>query len=90
MIRVNVTQEHIDNAWQMSVSNSPINLAIIDAWTEKPKDTDIFVGSYFVSYVRKGVRTTVGLPTEAQDFLTAFDARKPVHPFSFNLEVPSA
>jgi hypothetical protein len=82
-MKIKVTQEHIDKGIRSDANKCPLALAICDEGT-KPT-----VGLAYVYLWHEGTHTgkNVRLPHEALMFRRAFDARRPVEPFEFELEL---
>lgn len=81
LIKVNVTQEHINRGIRFKPCLCPVALAIKSAMQQS-----VVVGIY-----EAVVGTTnVYLPIEVTRFINEFDLDLPtnVQPFSFNLEIP--
>jgi hypothetical protein len=81
-IRVNVTQQDIEQGWRGSSQACPVARALrrqdeLRRWWVGP--------DYIISEL--GSREA-NLPPEARVFISAFDHGYPVAPFSFDLEVP--
>jgi hypothetical protein len=88
-LTINVTTEHIADGVCQSDDNCPIALATIEAISALPDDFDkpvtVSVATYglYIDAKNDAEGVDYSLPTEARQFITAFDAKLPVAPFSF-------
>ena len=80
---IDVTQEDINDGKQKSYWKCPIALAL-----KRKTGKDYFV-SYMVSLSNDIESKLVPIPPLAADFIRAFDAGRPVHPFTFEIELPA-
>lgn len=80
IITINVTQEDINAGKRNACELCPVALSVKRMF---PKRT-IYVDTRYIVIDLLGFV----IPIEARDFITAFDAGRPVKPFSFPLEIP--
>lgn len=84
MLKVNVTQEHIDKGERYSTSACPIAWALRDVL---PTDSfGVNVRASVAVWFRNGGYYQAGLPRTAQDFVVEFDNGHNMSPFSFGLD----
>jgi hypothetical protein len=83
MIRIKVTQEHINKGRRRACRQCPVALAIVEQ-TEFPNP---WVGDTHVDLVTSPESPSYKLPAEVQRFIDNFDNGKPVKPFAFNLKI---
>lgn len=87
-MKVQVTQDHIDNGHRNSAVSCPIALAL----KETPGATNVSVGIGTASIGYGNVlrydykRTYYHLPWQATEFIDRFDFGDPVQPFEFEME----
>ena len=95
-VTINVTREHIAKGKPFSTRFCPVALAVKEIASERMEVETSSVGVvtstfsvYFVHYTEKEVfRYHIPLPYDAEKFILDFDNRKPVYPFSFDIEIP--
>lgn len=84
-VAINITEEHIKKGSRCESRSCPIALAVNE--TLKP---DYYVSVYYHITVRQGTDTihSVLTPQVAFDFIKGFDAKIPVSPFQFEIDIP--
>lgn len=85
-VTVSVTQEHIDHGERMRCNRCPVALAIMDAIPDVSNANVDTLGWAALHYGGSHF-AGMALPPEVTDFVLAFDARRPVSPFTFTAEV---
>lgn len=88
-MRIDVTQEDIDKGQQSACYFCPIARAMNRASRDGTTWAVFPASCRADSTDRVGERRLV-LPPAAREFIRAFDAREPVSPFSFDLDIPPA
>ena len=84
MLKVNVTQEHINKGERHSTSACPIAWALKDVL---PADScAVNVRASVAVWFRNSDYYRAWLPRSAQDFVVEFDNGQDVSPFSFELD----
>ena len=84
MLKVNVTQEHIDKGERYSTSACPIARALKDVL---PADScAVNVRAAVAVWFQNSGYYRAWLPHSAQDFVVEFDSGQDVEPFSFELD----
>ena len=78
-MRINVTQEHIDNGSVQNTESCPVALAVV---SQTGRMTRVFPDYIFIEG-----ETRIDLPSKAKQFVDDFDELKFVEPFSFNLPI---
>jgi hypothetical protein len=86
-MRINVTQEHIENGVSRHPGCCPVALALKDI---NPKSDPCVCYSNIFYTDGLGERHFVTSPNAVRGFVSRFDNSKPVEPFSFNLNIPEA
>ena len=84
-MRIEVTQEHIDNGVRKDAGCCPVGLALKDAGVQDPDVQRSFARWEEVSGEWRRTKLPE-LPAAAQLFIERFDAGEPVRPFTFRLE----
>lgn len=84
-MKIQVTQDHIDNGTVKDACLCPIALAIRDA--TGAAHFDVIVSTHGWShYNGNKLLGNYELPVDATNFITKFDLGEPVSPFEFELE----
>ena len=88
-IRIDVTQEHINEGNPTESGYCPVALALQEhaGWSHANAATHQFWPLFENWDERLGVSIRYDLPVEASSFIQAFDDGDPVEPFSFEVEV---
>lgn len=85
MLKVNVTQEHIDKGERYNTGGCPIAWALRDALPEGCCGINVHV-RVAVWFDDAQVYHQAWLPRPAQDFVVEFDNGYDISPFSFELD----
>jgi hypothetical protein len=80
-VRVEVTKNHIQRGRKGNVNYCPIALAL----KEQLGLRQVRVGGIHITFGPQFGGLSVRLPRQAAKFITAFDEKEPVKPFSFTL-----
>lgn len=86
MIRIDVTQEHIDRGVPMDCKRCAVALAMMDADLESPT-----AACGLLTWEENGEERTMKTPMSVREFMDKYDARAwgaiaSVEPFSFDLD----
>lgn len=85
-MRIDVTQEDIDNGTPKNCGKCPIALAAKRAFINNNLEfTDLYVTLFFLVVENKENKTVFDLPRESDRFITFFDQNQKVLPFSFEV-----
>ena len=89
-MRIQVTQDHIDRGRESRqrtprslCKTCPVALALADAGFRDPR---VFPDMFWVWTDGATIRRVSGLPREVTEWISAFDAKRNVEPFSFDIE----
>lgn len=85
MVKIKVTQQHIDKGIPCHPSKCAIAIALADVLVSQ---MSVAVGCGCVTTFRHGRRFDYDLPEDANNFAEMFDCRQPVKPFAFELDLP--
>ncbi len=85
---VHVTQECIDNGVSYEPCGCPVALALKPHFDKKKVNIFVAVEWFEISSVSShSIDRRITLPLIARQFIYEFDARKPVEPFSFEVDL---
>ncbi|WP_420431490.1 hypothetical protein [Candidatus Poriferisocius sp.] len=83
-MKIEVTQDHIDQGFRKSCRGCPVARAICDAYPGEP--IVLVDGADVMVYEEDQTSVLYDLPLEAVLFIKDYDVRNPVEPFTFTLE----
>lgn len=89
-MKINVTQQHIDQGEPGNCTGCPTALAINDAIEASPRyhakaKAQVGRGLVIISWPNSTLKLYHDLPHAAHNFVGLFDTKQPVQPFTFNL-----
>lgn len=85
-LTIEVTQAHIDKGKPCEACDCPVYWAILDA-IPGLDPADVAVGP---TEVNLALDVTASLPENARHWLDVYDDRRPVKPFTFDLDIPAS
>ena len=85
MTAVNVTRQNLDEGRPGDACACPVVLAVSDAF---PDAEDVTVGDKYISMYHAGQSRLLLMPADVPVLIGAIDRKRPVEPFSFELDYP--
>ena len=86
MTTINVTAEHLTEGIPGDACACPVVLAVSDAF---PGAEDVTVGDLYISMYHQRQSLLLPMPADVRVLIAAIDSRKPVEPFTFDLNYPA-